>query len=86
MTEASGLDRATRTSLKAWFLRHYSEMSAAYESAAALDTVGKQRRWNEVAARMRAEGLTTRTGTPITAADARRAWWSTRATRRCGKV
>ena len=86
MTEAIRLGRDTRTSLKAWFLCHYTEMAAAHESAAVLDTVGKQRRWNAVAARMRADGLTTRGGAPISAADARRAWWSTRATHRCGKV
>ncbi len=84
MTEAIGLDRATRTGLKAWFVRHYTEMADACGSTAALDTIGKQRRWNQVAARMRAEGLTTRSGAPITAVDARRAWWSTRTTYRAG--
>lgn len=57
MTEATWLDRATPTSLKTWFLRHYTEMAAAHESAAALDTVSKQRRWNAVAARMRVSGV-----------------------------
>lgn len=86
MTEVIRLDQNTRTSLKAWFLRHYTEMSAAHERAAALDTVSKQRRWNAVAARMRADGLTTRAGAPISAADARRAWWNVRATCRCGET
>ena len=84
MTKAIRLDQDTRTSLKAWFLRNYTEMAAAHEGAAALDAVSKHRRWNAVAARMRADGLTTRTGTPITAENARQAWWNVRATRHSG--